>query len=115
LVVRCQSGEGAISDELVYFHLEGDHPGEIGSLKLPINTNVVEFSPTEGLLAIGGQGSLAIYFVAPTLGEFGQELFSLPGHAGAQVGQLRFTPDGHSLLSADSSNRLIGWISKDTP
>jgi hypothetical protein len=50
---------------------------------------------------------------APSLEEEGKELFSLSGHSGAELRSLKFTGDGRTLISADSQNRIYGWLSED--
>ena len=112
LLVRCRSGDGQTQEELVYFSLDLANPRDQEVLSLPGHVASLECSPREGLIAVGGQGTLAIYFAAPTLGEPGKELFSLPGHAGAEVRSLRFNQDGSTLISADSNHRQFGWLSE---
>lgn len=118
LVVHCQSGDGQSSDELVYLSLDEkqqqapDRPREL-SLPLSTRPTVVTCSPQEGLLAVGGQGTVTLYMAAPSLEEEGKELFSLSGHSGAELRSLKFTGDGRTLISADSQNRIYGWLSED--
>ncbi|MBX3421528.1 MAG: protein kinase [Pirellulaceae bacterium] len=101
----------ATYDRLHYFPL---NPGaQPVSVDLPSRVTSLQCSPTEGLVAVGGYGTVAIYFSAPSLGEAGKELFSLPGHAGASVNLLQFTADGRTLLSGDRGNRMFGWLSAD--
>lgn len=113
LAVHCQSNEGLASDEIVYLSLNPEQPKEV-VLPLAIRPSVIECSPQEGLLVVGGQGSVTVYMAAPTLDEAGKELFSLPGHSGAELRSLRFTRDGKTLITADNLNRMFGWLSEDT-
>lgn len=93
--------------ELVFSELEGERQVK---LPLPNRTTSIEPSPVDGLLAIGGSGTVAIYFCAPSLDEPGRELFSLPGHAGSQIRTLHFSQDGSTLITTDASNRQQSWI-----
>jgi len=113
LAIHCQSGDGQSNDEIVYFSLDADQPKEL-SLPLSTRPSVVECSPQEGLIVIGGQGTVTVYMAVPSLDEVGKELFSLSGHSGAELRSLKFTGDGRTLISADSQNRVYGWLSVDT-
>ncbi len=93
---------------LQFFQVEGQKTAE---LRLPEGVTTVEPSPTEGILAVGGQGTLAIYFCAPSLDEPGRELFSLTGHSGSKIRCLHFTSDGKTLISTDNSHRQMSWLS----
>lgn len=107
----------ASSDQLHYFKLDAGNAQQQDSLLATLSSRVsaIECSPVEGLIAVGGYGTVAIYFAAPTLGEAGKELFSLSGHAGADVNVLQFTADGSTLLSGDRNHRMFGWLSADSP
>ncbi len=70
-------------------------------------------SPTEGLLVTGGEGNVAVHFASPSLGQLGNLLFNLEGHAGAKITCLQFSPDGKTLISADDQARQFGWLSED--
>lgn len=94
-------------DELVFSELEGKRQVK---LPLPTGTTAIEPSPVDGLLAIGGSGTVAIYFCAPSLDEPGRELFSLPGHAGSTIRTLHFSQDGSTLITSDASYRQQSWI-----
>lgn len=73
----------------------------------------VATSPRDGLFAVGSSGAVAIWFAAPTLGVSGTPLYDLAGHSGAEITALEFTPDGSTLVSADSLKRVFGWMSED--
>lgn len=94
-------------DELVFSELEGKRQVK---LPLPNGTTAIEPSPVDGLLAIGGSGTVAIYFCAPSFDEPGRELFSLPGHAGSTIRTLHFSQDGSTLITTDASFRQQSWI-----
>jgi WD40 repeat protein len=106
------SSAGA-QDELLYFNEDPNQIDKNRRLALTGKVSAIECSPTEGLFVVGGYGTVAIYFAAPTLGEAGKELFGLQGHAGAEVSLLHFTSDGKTLLTGDSNSRLFGWLSED--
>ena len=69
-------------------------------------------SPNENLLAIGDEnGTLGIWFAAPSLDRGARELFTLPGHRGASIGQVSFSDDGNAILSSDINRKSIVWKS----
>lgn len=113
LALHCQSADGLSHHELVYVKLESDDWIE-EVLPLPGKVTAIDCSPTEGLIAIGGQGTVGIYFASPSLGEPGKQLFSLPGHAGSDLVELRFSEGGTTLISADSNYRMFSWLSEDS-
>lgn len=66
-------------------------------------------SPNEPLLVTGDDGgSLVVWFAAPAIDRGPRELFTLSGHLGTPVRQIRFSRDGTTLFSADTEGRLIG-------
>ncbi len=82
--------------------------------RLPEGSSVLACSPNEGIFAVGGRGAIQIHFAAPSLALFGaNQLFSLEGHAGADIQSLTFTPDGKTLISSDTANRQFAWLSED--
>ncbi len=83
------------------------------SMTLAAGMNVLACSPNEGVFVTGGEGVVAVHFASPTLKEYGKLLFNLEGHAGANVQCLQFSHDGRTLISTDSRNRLLGWLSED--
>jgi hypothetical protein len=69
-------------------------------------------SPNENLLAIGDEnGTLGVWFAAPSLDRGARELFTLPGHRGAAIGQVSFSDDGNAILSSDINRKSILWKS----
>jgi WD40 repeat protein len=69
-------------------------------------------SPNENLLAIGDEnGTLGVWFAAPSLDRGARELFTLPGHRGASIGQVSFSDDGNAILSSDINRKSIVWKS----
>ena len=69
-------------------------------------------SPNENLLAIGDEnGTLGVWFAAPSLDRGARELFTLPGHRGASIGQVSFSDDGNAILSSDINRKSILWKS----
>jgi serine/threonine protein kinase/WD40 repeat protein len=112
LVVHSQ-GEDAGS--LEYFPLD---PAAAAEPKprvksLTAGVSVLACSPTEGMLVTGGVGTVTVYFAAPSLDEYGTELFGLEGHAGAKLRTIAFSPDGKTTVTTDSESRLFGWMSED--
>jgi WD40 repeat protein len=98
--------------KLNYFGLDADNNTQ-HSAALASGTKVLACSPTDGILVTGGAGVVGIHFASPTLGELGKLLFTLEGHAGAEIKCLKFSPDGTTLITTDDRNRLFGWLSKD--
>ena len=79
------------------------------------NSTITSFAsaPHENVLAVGDEnGTLGIWFVAPSFDQSARELFTLPGHRGAGVSQLSFSIDGSTILSSDTSQRTIQWRSR---
>lgn len=112
LAIHCQSGDGMSNNEIVYLSLDPAQPKEL-SLPLTAQPTVIECSPQEGLIAVGGQGTVTVYLAAPTMDEAGKELFSLQGHSGAELRSIRFSSDGKTLVTSDNQNRVYGWLSED--
>ncbi|MEZ6134696.1 MAG: protein kinase [Pirellulaceae bacterium] len=84
-------------------------PAEVAS-----DLSVLACSPTDGIFVVGGKGTVQVHFAAPSLNQLGEDpLFSLEGHAGADIESLTFSVDGQTLISTDSSGRLFGWLSSD--
>ncbi len=78
-------------------------------------SKITSFSsaPNENILAVGDEnGTLGIWFVAPSIDQSPRELYTLQGHRGAEVSQLSFSSDGSSILSSDTSQRAIQWRSR---
>ena len=70
-------------------------------------------SPNENVLAVGDEnGTLGIWFVAPSIDQSPRELYTLPGHRGSAVIQLSFSSNGSSILSSDTGQRAIQWRSR---
>jgi WD40 repeat protein len=64
------------------------------------------------LLAIGDEnGTLVVWFAAPSLDRGARERFTLSGHRGALIGQVSFSGDGNMILSSDSNRKSILWKS----
>ncbi len=101
-------------EQLLYFGADQVNAGKTGVLNgLPDNCRMA-CSPNENVFLIGGsEGSVAVYFAAPSSGSFGNRLFDLEGHAGSSILELRFAPDGNTVYSSDSKRRLFGWMAKD--
>jgi serine/threonine protein kinase/WD40 repeat protein len=112
LAIHCQSGDGLSNHELVYVQANAQAWEEV-VLQLPDAVTKIACSPNEGLIAIGGQGTVGVLFAAPSLGEPGKQLFSLQGHAGSEICGLQFSHDGKTLISADRSHRMFSWLSDD--
>lgn len=69
-------------------------------------------SPNENLFAVGDEnGTLGVWFAARSLDRGPRELFTLPGHRGASICQLRFSADGNEILSSDTYRQSIRWKS----
>lgn len=70
-------------------------------------------APNENVMAVGDEnGTLGIWFVAPSIDQSPRELFTLAGHRGSEVCQLSFSSDGATILSSDTSQRAIHWRSR---
>ena len=70
-------------------------------------------APHENVLAVGDEnGTLGIWFVAPSIDQSPRELFTLSGHRGSEICQLSFSSDGATILSSDTSQRAIQWRSR---
>ena len=70
-------------------------------------------APGENVLAVGDEnGSLGIWFVAPSVDHAPRELFTLPGHRGSAVIEVSFSSDGSTILSSDASRKAIQWRSQ---
>lgn len=79
------------------------------------NSTITSFAsaPHENVLAVGDEnGTLGIWYVAPSFDQSARELFTLPGHRGAGVSQLAFSIDGSTILSSDTSQRTNQWRSR---
>ncbi len=77
--------------------------------------SAVATSPEDSILVIGDvSGTLSVWFSAPGVDGKLHQLFSLEGHRGAKIESLTFTPDGATLISTDSQNRIFGWLSRDS-
>lgn len=118
LVVHSQTTHSAEGSELEYFNLT---PQPVGGAIIRHRTTlasgltVLACSPTDGIFVTGGGGTVSIHFASPSLEQYGQSpLFSLEGHAGAEIECLTFSADGRTLISTDSNNRLFGWMSSDS-
>jgi serine/threonine protein kinase/WD40 repeat protein len=84
---------------------------------LPVSLSLgtrLAVSPVEGIFATGTpRGTLTIWFATPSWQSAPGPLFDLEGHRGAALSAMRFTSDGHTLITADTKNRLFGWLSRD--
>ncbi len=109
LAVHTQAEEG--DGKLSYFGLEA--AVDNGSMTLANGVNLLACSPTDGILVTGSAGVVGIHFASPSLKEYGKLLFTLEGHAGAEIKSLKFSQDGSTLITTDNRNRLFGWLSKD--
>jgi len=92
-----------------------DGAGNASFQPIVSNSAITSFAaaPHENIMAIGDEtGTLGIWFVAPSIDQSPRELFTLPGHRGAEVVQLSFSRDGSTILSTDSSLRAIQWRSR---
>jgi WD40 repeat protein len=77
---------------------------------IPLET--IATAPEEAILATGdSNGTLSIWYAAPSLDREPRELFTLPGHRGSAISQLSFSMDGACILSSDRSKRAIQWNS----
>lgn len=66
----------------------------------------------ESLLFLGDEaGGVSVWFASPTLDRACRELFTMPGHRGARVLDVRLSSDGNSLLTSDSQKRSLIWPS----
>ena len=66
----------------------------------------------ESLLFLGDEaGGVSVWFASPTLDRASRELFTMPGHRGARVLDVRLSSDGNSLLTSDSQKRSFRWPS----
>ncbi|MCC6510005.1 MAG: protein kinase, partial [Pirellulaceae bacterium] len=72
-------------------------------------------SPTEAVLVTGDKaGTVKLWFASPTWDDKKpKELYELEGHRGANIELATFSHDGTTLISADSKNRVYGWLSRD--
>lgn len=76
--------------------------------------SLVVTSPTEGVVVSGApNGTVTVWFAAPTYDPTLRQLFDLEGHRGAEMTCLTFSRDGQTLVTADANNRLYGWLSSD--
>lgn len=77
--------------------------------------SLIACSPKEGIFVAGEAGSVSVHFASPSLAQYGESpLFNLEGHAGAELTSIVFSPDGQTLITTDSNNRLFGWMSNDS-
>ncbi len=75
----------------------------------------VTVSPTEAVIVSGDTaGTVKLWFASPTWDHQPKELYELDGHRGAVIELATFNADGTTLISADSKNRVYGWLSRDT-
>ena len=80
---------------------------------LPLNARL-SVSPTEAVLVSGDDaGTVKLWFASPTWDGKAKELYELEGHRGAKIELATFNQDGTTLISADSKNRVYGWLSHD--
>jgi serine/threonine protein kinase/WD40 repeat protein len=110
-----KSSESA-PDLIQYFSLsENPAPADkLETASIPGGMNLLACSPMDGIFVVGGKGTVQIHFASPSLEQYGKDpLFSLEGHAGAEIESLTFSADGKTLISTDSVNRLYGWLSDD--
>jgi len=83
------------------------------SLKNQAMIQRVSVSPKGNLFVVGDEaGTLSVWFATKRWDKQARELYSLPGHIGANVTALEFSTDGKSLLSGDRDGRVIGWHSE---
>ena len=99
--------------------VDGDLPvdAEVGAGFQPILSKSVitafASSPGENVLAVGDEnGTLGIWFVAPSVDQAPRELFTLPGHRGSALVELAFSSDGSTILSSDASRKSVQWRSR---
>ncbi|MDZ4850391.1 MAG: protein kinase [Pirellulaceae bacterium] len=73
----------------------------------------VATSPTDPVFVTGeNSGTVSVWFASPKWDRVGK-LFDLEGHRGAAIETVTFSNDGHTLVTSDKSNRLLGWLSQD--
>jgi serine/threonine protein kinase/WD40 repeat protein len=113
--------EDADSGELRFFPID---PAPAGAItfsgvdeqftQVPLRTKV-RTSPTEGILVSGSPGgTVNVWFATPTYESGARQLFDLEGHRGADITCLHFSNDGKTIISADESNRIFAWLSRDS-
>ncbi len=117
LVVHSETNDASGAGEIEYFSLDAQPAGQPVArhrTSLAKGITVLACSPTDNIFVTGGGGTVSVHFASPTLEQYGQSpLFSLEGHAGAEIESLTFSADGKTLVSSDSKNRLFGWLSSD--
>ena len=87
---------------------------EFAPMSLPVpQGSRFAVSPTESIVAMGSpSGTLAIWFLTPSWSTPASPIFNLEGHRGAVITAMQFSNDGKTLVTADSSSRLYGWLSE---
>jgi serine/threonine protein kinase/WD40 repeat protein len=74
---------------------------------------LVAVSPTDSVLVTGeGSGTVTVWTAFPYWQKTGAVL-DLDGHLGSEMKTMVFSHDGKTLVTADSNQRLLGWISED--
>jgi WD40 repeat protein len=114
LAVQTLATDGG--SELHYYPLDVNAAADDSqkSIALAKDTVVLACSPTDGIFVTGGKGVVGVYFASPSLRAFGQPLFNLEGHAGADIKCLKFSHDGKTIISTDDRSRIFGWLSEDS-
>jgi hypothetical protein len=80
---------------------------------IPVGSRVA-VSPTDNIIVTGAPGgTVSVWFAAPTHDRKPKQLFDLEGHRGEDITCLTFSSDGHTIVTADSKNRLYAWLSQD--
>lgn len=106
------------SSRIDFLAVDGDAPAEdegaqsFESISSRSAITSMASAPGENVLAVGDEnGTLGIWFVAPSVDHAPRELFTLPGHRGSAVIEVSFSRDGSTILSSDASRKVIQWRS----
>ncbi len=84
------------------------------SQKTSINRGMkITTSPKEAVI-VGGDnaGGVTVWCAMPYWDNQARELFQLEGHRGAEIKVVAFAQHGDTIVSTDSQNRVIGWLSR---
>lgn len=81
---------------------------------LPVSKDLrIVTSPTDPVFVTGNSsGTVSVWFASPKW-DRGGILFDLDGHRGSSIDTIAFSNDGYTLITADSNNRLYGWLSRE--
>ena len=74
----------------------------------------VSASPTENVVAVGYRsGTVSVWLAAPSLtSDSTFEVFDFEAHRGSAISQLKFGPDGKTLITSDAIGVQFGWVSE---